>query len=163
MSILVTLIVIFVRWMIVPLILLSLLVFGERIGRAPALHSDKRLSARAGFWAGLVFTVIYVIASLGSIAPAGLGLGAMPGFRLLPLLLGLAAGFILLWGVWIALPTRFLGLVTLALSTSSSVALFSYVFIGAMHGWVMYWTLGAALGMLLFTVFFPSAIRQILL
>jgi hypothetical protein len=98
---------------------------------------------------------------LGSISGPGLSFDVLPGFRFLPLMLGLAAGFILLWGVWIALPTRFVGIVTLAVSATSSVALFSYIFIGSLHVWVMYWTLGAALGVLLFIVFFPTAIRQI--
>jgi hypothetical protein len=54
-----------------------------------------------------------------------------------------------------------MGLITLAFSVVSSTALFSYIFIRELHVWVMYWTLGAALGFLFFIILFPRAIRQI--
>jgi hypothetical protein len=158
---LVTIIIFTVRWIIVPLIMLSMLIFGQRISQAPGIHPDKRLSARAGFWAGLLITLIYVIAMLGSISGPDLALQQMPAFQILSLGFGVLAGFALLFGVWVALPTRFMGVVTLAFSTVSSTALFSYIFINWLNVWVMYWTLGAALGFLFFIILFPRAIRQI--
>jgi hypothetical protein len=150
-----------VRWVIVPLIMLAMLVFGQRISQAPGIHPDKRLSARAGFWAGLLITLIYIIAMLNRISGPDMALQEMPPFGIFSLLFGVLGGFALLFGVWIALPTRFMGVVTLAFSVVSSTALFSYLFIDDLHVWVMYWTLGAALGFLFFIIMFPRALRQI--
>jgi hypothetical protein len=147
---------------IVPLIMLAILYFAQRVSGAPGIHPDKRLSARAGFWAGLLIAVIFVMVSLSSITGPDLRVGeTLPDFRFLPLVLGIFVGFALLFGAWIALPTRFLGVITMALSSTSSIALFAYLFIQYMHSWMLFWSLGAALGFLLFMIFFPQAIRQI--
>jgi hypothetical protein len=150
-----------VRWVIVPLIMLTLLVFSQRISRGVGLDPDRRISARAGFWMGLLLTLIFVIAMLGNISGPSIRLEDMPQFSILPLLMGTFAGFAMLFGIFLTLPTRFLGVIIIAMSALSSSALFSYFFIPFLHGWVLYWTLGAALGCLIFIVFFPGPMRQI--
>lgn len=151
-----------VRWVVVPLIMVGLLLFGRQLAHAPAIrHSEKRLSARAGWYAGILLALIYLIANLGNIDGPDMSFNAgLPDFRFLALFFGIFAGFALLWGVWIAFPTRYLGLVTLALSSSSSIALLAYFFMRGLHSWVMYWALGAALGTLFYVIFFPGTMRK---
>src|SRR5437762_7866859 len=113
----ITALILTVRWVIVPLIMLAILYFSNRVARAEGIHPDKRLSARAGFWAGLLIAVIFVMVSLGSITGPDLRVGeSLPDFSILPLMLGIFVGFALMFGAWIALPTRFLGVITMALS-----------------------------------------------
>jgi hypothetical protein len=47
------------------------------------------------------------------------------------------------------------------LSATSSSALFTYVFLTTLRVSVLYWTLGAALGILLHVVFFPDSVRHV--
>src|SRR5687768_3712323 len=126
----ITALILTVRWIIVPLIMVAILVFAHRISGAMGIHADKRLSARAGFWAGLLIAVIFVMMMLGSITGPDLRFNeGLPNFGFIPLIMGIGVGFAMLFGVWIALPTRFMGVITTALSASSSIALFSYFFI----------------------------------
>src|SRR5688572_19352806 len=123
----VTALILTVRWVIVPLIMLAILIFAHRISTAMGIHTDKRLSARAGFWAGLLIAVIFVMTMLAAITGPDLRVGeTLPQFGFFPLMLGFLVGFAMLFGVWIALPTRFMGVITTALSAASSIALFSY-------------------------------------
>jgi hypothetical protein len=63
--------------------------------------------------------------------------------------------------VRLAEPTRLVGLMTLTLAAASTSALFSYTFIDSARVSVLYWTLGAALGILLHIVIYPASIEHI--
>jgi hypothetical protein len=80
---------------------------------------------------------------------------------LYPLACGLAAGFVFLGMVRLAEPTRLIGLITLTLAATSTSALFTYTFINSLRVSVLYWTLGAALGILLHIVLYPASIEHI--
>jgi hypothetical protein len=58
-------------------------------------------------------------------------------------------------------PTRLVGIITLLLSAISTSALFTYFFIIDLRIWILYLTLGSALGILLHIVFFPASVKEI--
>jgi len=149
-----------VQWIVVPLIMLALLIFGRVIANS-VRDSELRVSAGAGFWAGLVIFVIYVVSQLGAIHTPTFNFFNLPGFLIVPMTFGLVVGFVFLWMVKAMIPTRLVGLITLLLSATSTSSLFSYVFIDSLRVPVLYWTLGLALGILLHIVLFPSSVRDI--
>jgi hypothetical protein len=149
-----------VQWVILPLIMCAIFAFAWIIASS-ARTAELRVSSWAGFWAGLLTFVIYVVSQLGQIREPTLHYAALPGLQLLPLGWGLTTGFLFLWLVRHAVQTRLVGLLTLMLAGSSTSAIFTYIFIDTLRVSVLYWTLGTALGILLHIVLFPSSIAHI--
>ncbi|GIW69250.1 MAG: hypothetical protein KatS3mg100_744 [Candidatus Parcubacteria bacterium] len=149
-----------VQWVVVPCIMLALLIFAKVI--VGSVHDQQaRVSARAGFWAGLIVFVTYVVSQLNAIQTPHFDFFELPGLLIAPIVFGLIVGFLFLWLLRIALPTRLVGFITLLLSATSTSALFSYVFINYLRVTVLYWTLGTALGILLHIVLFPTSVRDL--
>lgn len=144
-----------IKWLIVPLILLSLLNMAKRLANS-AVGEDLKVSAWAGFWAGLVIFVILVISLLSQIYMPTMRIEDLPGIRILPLLIGFFSGFVILLAFHFAAPTRLVGLITLLLSATSSSALFSYIFLAHLHAPILYLTLGLAVGVLVHIVMYPA-------
>jgi hypothetical protein len=151
---------IIVQWVILPSIIVLLFGFAWVIANT-AGSPELRVSAWVGFFAGLVSFVIYVVSQLSLINDPDFRVSTLPGLLFLPLSAGLGAGFVFLWLVRVALPTRLVGILTLMLSGTSSSALFTYLFLTTMRVWVLYWTLGTALGILLHVMFFPESVEHI--
>lgn len=149
-----------VQWVILPLIMCAIFTFAWIIASS-ARTAELRVSSWAGFWAGLLSFVIYVVSQLSHIREPDLHYAALPGLQLLPLGWGLTTGFVFLWIVRHAVPTRLVGLITLMLAGSSTSAIFTYIFIDSLRVSVLYWTLGTALGILLHIVLFPASIAHI--
>ena len=149
-----------VQWVILPLIMLAIFGFAWIIA-SKARTPELQVSAWAGLWAGLLAFVIYVVSQLGQIRDPNFQFSALPGLLLFPLACGLAAGFVFLGVVRLAEPTRLIGLITLTLAATSTSALFTYTFINSLRVSVLYWTLGAALGILLHIVLYPASIEHI--
>lgn len=148
-----------VQWVVVPGIMIVLLLWGLSIpGRVS--DSDNRRSAWAGFWAGLIVFVIYVVSQLSTIRSPSFNFDALPAFSMIPLIIGFASGFIFLWIIRAVGSTPLIGVITLLLSATSSIALFSYVFINNIRGVVLYVILGVALGILIHIVLFPKSVRE---
>jgi hypothetical protein len=151
---------IIVQWLILPSIIILLFGFAWIIASTARLP-ELKVSAWAGFFAGLVCFVIYVVSQLSLIHDPDFRVSTLPGLLAWPLGAGLAAGFVFLWLVRVALPTRLVGILTLMLSGTSSSALFTYLFLTTLRVWVLYWTLGTALGILLHVMFFPESVEHI--
>jgi hypothetical protein len=149
-----------VQWVIVPLIMLAVFAFACVIA-CSARTPESKVSSWAGFCAGLVTFVVYVVSQLNQIREPDFHSSALPGLLLFPLGLGLAAGYAFLGLVRLAVPTRLVGLITLALAASSTSAMFTYIFIDTLRVSVLYWTLGATLGILLHIVLFPMSVEHI--
>ena len=149
-----------VQWVILPLIMCAIFTFAWIIAGS-ARTAELRVSSWAGFWAGLLSFVIYVVSQLSQIREPNLHYVALPGLQFLPLGWGLTTGFVFLWIVRHAVPTRLVGLITLMLAGSSTSAIFTYIFIDSLRVSVLYWTLGTALGILLHIVLFPASIAHI--
>jgi len=148
-----------VLWVTVPGVMLGLLFYAIGIVSG-ASQSEGKTSAKAGFWAGLVLFVVYVVSQLHAAREPNFRFGSLPQFDLSSMGTGLVGGFLLLWGVRFLAPTRLVGLVTLILAAASSSALFSYVFIESLRSTMVFLTLGTALGALLHVVFFPDSVRK---
>jgi hypothetical protein len=150
-----------VIWVIVPSILASIFFLGLLI----IVRTDDdyiRVSARAGFLAGLLVFVIYVVARLPAIQIPQFGFGNLPNFTaysLVLLALGGILGFFLLRLLSLLMPTRFIGVVTLILAAASSSALFSYLFDLTIRYVVMYFALGLIFGILIHIMFYPESIE----
>jgi hypothetical protein len=109
----------------------------------------------------LVTFLIYAVSQLEQIDDPDFRVSTLAGLLLTPLFSGLVVGFAFLWLVRVALPTRFVGILTLMLTTSSTSAMFSYVFLSTLRVTVLYWTLGSALGILLHAVLFPESLQHV--
>ena len=140
--------------------MLALLIFGLTIA-GTAYGTGLRVSAWAGFLAGLVFSVVYVVSQMDAIPEPSFDSSVLPDLLITPVVFGLAVGFVFLWAVRAMIPTRLVGLITLTLSAASTSALFTYVFIESLRVSILYWTLGIALGVLLHAVLFPTSLRAI--
>jgi hypothetical protein len=147
-----------VLWGIVPAILLALLIFGMIILRRTT-YDERRTSARAGFWAGLVLFIGYVISQSHTLKMPTSIFRYLPTLDLVPAAIGFIVGFLFLWGVRFLLLTRMVGLVSLILSSVSTSSLYSYIFIDALRNKILFLALGFAFGALLHMVFFPSSIK----
>ncbi len=149
-----------VHWVVVPCVLLGIFGFSIAIvGRTP--KGPVRTSANAGFWAGLLLFVIYIVSQLGKLKEPNLNFTNLPGIELIPTAIGLVLGFLFLWGVRFIAPSPMVGLLSLVLSAASLSALYSYIFIESLRSAMLFLTLGAALGALLHVVFFPQSIRDV--
>lgn len=149
-----------IKWLIVPLILLSLLNMAKRLANS-AVGEDLKVSAWAGFWAGLVIFVILVISLLSQIYVPTMRIEDLPGIKVLPLLIGFISGFAILLAFRCAAPTRLIGFITLLLTATSSSALFSYIFLAHLHAPILYLTLGLAVGVLVHIVMFPASGKRV--
>jgi len=147
-----------VLWGIVSAILLALLIFGIIIVRRTS-YDERRTSARAGFWAGLVLFIGYVISQSHTLKIPASIFRYLPALDLVPAGIGFVIGFLFLWGVRSLLLTRMVGIVTLILSALSTSALYSYIFIDALRDKILFLALGFAFGALLHIVFFPGSTK----
>ncbi len=149
-----------VLWMIIPFILFALFIFSWVIAKK-AKTSELKVSSRAGLWAGLIIFVIYLLSNLNRVHEPNFSFQSLPGLLIMPMSLGFIIGFSFLWLVRSMTPTRLVGIITLLLSAISTSALFTYFFIIDLRIWILYLTLGSALGILLHIVFFPASVKEI--
>lgn len=147
-----------VMWGVVPLIMLIMLLYAWGITSRTS-DSQGRTSAVAGFWAGVVLSIMYIVSQLSAISPPDFVTSIFPGFDLGITLIGITIGFGLLWGVKYIVGTPVVGLITLILSAASCSALYSYFFIDRFRGLVLFLALGAAFGALLNVVVLPRSER----
>lgn len=147
-----------VLWGVVPAILLALLIFSVTIVRRTS-YDERRTSARAGFWAGLVLFVAFVTSQSHTLKMPASIFRYLPALDLIPAVIGFIIGFLFLWGVRFLLTTRMVGLVSLILSAVSASGLYSYIFIDTLRNSIFFLSLGFAFGALLHIVFFPSSAK----
>jgi len=147
-----------VLWGVIPAIFIALLIFGLIIVRRTS-YDERKTSARAGFWAGLVLFIGYVISQSHTLKMPASIFSYLPEIDLLPAAVGFVVGFLFLWGVGFLLLTRMVGLVSLILSALSTSGLYSYIFIDTLRDEILFAALGFVFGALLHIVFFPSSIK----
>ena len=145
---------------VVPLILIALLFFSLRTVRRVG-KTELKSSARAGFWAGFVLLAIFIISQLDRMQlPTG-EFGVPLSFDPVSLLAGLVLGFVFLWLVRLSLPTRLVGITIMLLTATSTIALFSFIFVEGLRRTVLYLSLGLALGILFHVIIIPSSLRKL--
>ncbi|UOY03732.1 hypothetical protein [Blastococcus sp. PRF04-17] len=146
---------------LIPAILLLYFLISARL---PAMvqGEESRLSARAGFWAGVVLFAAYCVVVIPGIDDLDFNVQSLPAFNLWGMLLGLIVGFFFLGVLEFLLPTRGVGLLTLLIAAASSIALFSYLFQADARDFTMYLTLGTLFGGLFHIVLFPRVAKGLL-
>jgi hypothetical protein len=79
-----------VQWVILPLIMFAIFAFAWIIANS-ARTAELRVSSWAGFWAGLLSFVVYVVSQLSKIHEPRFQYADLPGMQLLPFGWGLRA------------------------------------------------------------------------
>lgn len=149
-----------IPWLVLPIVIITLLIFSMTIIRR-VKEPESKLSARAGFWAGIILFVIFIVSQLGDVREPRFDFSSVPGFDFIPLIVGGLIGFALLWAIRMTVSTRFVGVLTLLLTAASTIALYSFVFLESLRATVLYASLGIALGVLVHVVLLPSSIRTL--
>lgn len=122
-----------------------------------------RLSTNAGFLAGLVAFTIYLVSSFSKAQIPAIGLDHTPAIHWTPILIGGLLGFTTPFLVHIEqLRPGLLGLLTLFLSATSSIAVFSYLYVSPLRDLFIFLALSAMLGMLLHVVLFSAKFHGLL-
>jgi hypothetical protein len=147
-----------VNWGIVPGILLAALFFSILIVRRTS-QDERGTSAKAGFWAGILLMIVFVISRWHTVGSPTISSRSLPSLNLESTGLGLMIGFLFLWIVRFLLPTRMVGLISLILSAASTSGLYTYVFVESLRGTILFLALGIAFGALLHIVLLPNSIR----
>jgi len=147
-----------VNWTVVPAILLSAFFFSTIIVRRTP-QGERRTSARAGFWAGILLMIVFVIRQWYRVKSPTFSLNFLPSLNIESIGIGCMIGFLFLWIVRFLLPTRMVGLISLILSAASTSGLYAYIFIESLRGTILFLALGMAFGALLHIALFPNSIR----
>lgn len=150
-----------VQWICVPGVLMALFAFGLVI-IARAATPERKASARAGLWGGMVMLVAYIIATVNSLESTFFAAEPLPSFEFVPASIGALIGFAFLLAARYLLSTRLVGVVVLCLSAASAIALYSYILLVSMRADILFLALGFAFGGLFHVVIFPNSIREIL-
>jgi hypothetical protein len=147
-----------VNWGIVPGIILAALFSSIMIVRCTS-QDERGTSARAGFWAGMLLMIVFVISRWHSVKSPHFMVNSLPSLNLEAAGIGLIIGFMFLWMVRFLLPTRMVGLINLVLSAASTTGLYAYVFVESLRGTILLLALGIAFGALLHIVLLPNSIK----
>jgi len=146
---------------LIPAILIAYFIIAAKIP-SMVVNSEVKLSARAGFWAGVVVFAAYCVIAIPGIDKLNFDVNSLPSFNLWGLLLGLALGFAFLRVLESLMPNRGVGVLTLLMAAASAIALFSYLFQANARDFTMYLTLGTLFGGLMNVVLFPSLAKGLL-
>ena len=116
-----------------PGILLAVLFFSIIIVRCTS-QDERGTSVRAGFWAGILLMIVFVISRRHSVKSPNFTLNSLSSLNLEPAGIGLKIGFMFLWVARFLLPTQMVGLISLILSAASTTGLYAYVFVESLSG-----------------------------
>ena len=148
-----------INWGIVPGILLAFLYFSIIIVRYTS-QDERGTSSRAGFWAGILLMIVFVMSQWHAVKAPSFSFKSLPSLNLESAGIGLMIGFLFLWIVRFLLPTRMAGLISLILSAASTTGLYAYVFVESLRSTILFLALGIAFGALIHIVLFPNSIRD---
>lgn len=147
-------------WIVVPVILVGLILFGIHIMNNLGKDTDK-ISAKAGFWAGLLSFVIYSIATLPLLDIPNYSKSPYPQPINWKTGIGFLIGFFSLFIIRNLIKCRYLGLLVFILTLSGTWALYSHFFIENLNKWLFSASLGLGFGALFHLMFFPESVRNI--
>lgn len=152
-----------VEFVIIPVIMAIGLVLAVAIARSTrsAKKDGQQVSAYAGLLAGLVAGSAFAITQIAGAAASRARDGHFD-FSLFAVVIGLIIGFGLPYCVLFLPKTPALvGLLTLALSASSSLALFNYLFNGTARDFMMLLSMSLLFGALVYLVFNGERLKEI--
>lgn len=143
-------------WIVVPVIMFSLIVFGRIIAHK-LRDTKKKVSANAGWWAGLILFVFFFIYHMPSISIPQISLASTTISMPIPGgISGTIIGIVLLWLLKPLIQKHAVGILTLILSSTGATSLFSYFLIRNINHFILSGILGLAFGTLLHLVIFPD-------
>lgn len=148
-----------VEWVLIPLIMAGLVVVARTM-MVRADEPDRRTSARAGWWAGLLLFVIYFIQALPSFRVPGAAAHDGIALDLWAVVVGAVVGFGVLWGLSFLSAARVVGFVVLLLTFAGLASLHTYIFLEGRGEWFIAGVLGTALGALLHMIVFPRSLTE---
>lgn len=146
-------------WIVIPIILLGLFAFGISLERSRKKPQARR-SARAGYWAGMLLFVMFVIyegRDFHSYPRTSLG----AYLNLWAVLVSAASGFALLRVAHRYVNHLVISFIIMALISSSLSGLVAYLFMEDFRQWIVSGTLGFSLGALLLVMISPQSIEEI--
>jgi hypothetical protein len=146
-----------VEWVLIPLIMAGLVVVARSMVTR-AEEPDRRTSARAGWWAGLLLFVIYFIQALPSFRVPGPAAEGGIALDIVAIVVGAGLGFGILWALSFLSAARVLGFVVLLLTFAGLASLHTYLFLEGRGEWFIAGVLGTALGALLHMIVFPRSL-----
>jgi len=141
-------------WLVVPFMMFQFIILGKNIVRWVS-EPERKLSARAGWWAGLVLFGFFLIYQASDFRFSSINQTPLT-VHIPSALIGFGAAVIVLWSLKSWLTSKAIGIITMFLSFSGSICLYSYLFIRIHNGILLSATLGIALGCLIYLVIFPK-------
>ena len=148
-----------VQWVVVPTVLLALWLYSIRLVSS-ADDGPRRVSATAGFWAGMLMSAIFVVLRLPDLRSPTAD-PVLVSLTLTGIIVGVVLGFLFLLIVRFVIRTPVVGVLTLILCAASSIALVSYVLLPQMRDEMASAALGFGLGALLHLVFIPDSVAAL--
>ena len=146
-------------WLIIPSLLLQLILLGKKIG-VRVKEQERKISAQAGWWAGLVLFAFFFVNQFANFAiPEAFSTPSI-NINLMTCSGGIAVGMLSLWLFKKYLSQKAIGAVTALLSYSGSMSLYSYLFIRTYNELLLSATLGLVFGVLLYLIVFPKDFRE---
>jgi hypothetical protein len=91
-------------FLIIPAIILAFFIIAGVLPRAAASR-DATMSGRAGFWAGLVIFAAFAVSAISDVTSPDFRADQLPSFSWFGIIVGIIAGFALLFVVEVALPS----------------------------------------------------------
>jgi len=148
-----------IYWLAVPYLMFQLIMIGKSMV-SRIREPERKLSAQAGWWAGLVlfaFFIIYQASSFNLSLPNRVAFSiSIPGA-----ISGFFASVMILWSLQSWLATKAIGLITMLLSFGGSICLYCYLFIRIYNSIILSATLGIVLGCLIYLIIFPKDLEKI--
>jgi peptidoglycan/LPS O-acetylase OafA/YrhL len=151
----------FIFWTIAPIILFSLLFFALRMG-SKAPNPEAATSAKAGFFAGLILFIVFVIFNIETIEKPNFFEVDAASLNYLYAGYGIVIGFGMLFGVRLFQGTRRVGFMVLILVTSCLCLLYSLVFLTAWRTIILSLVLGLGFGILFHICILPGSVKSLL-
>lgn len=152
-----------IGWIVVPAIFIALFLLAISFMNK-AQKGEHKLSTVAGFWAGMIVFVVFLIYHLSSIALPDFSTFSSINFNFwdtIILILAVGGGYGSIFGIEKFWPTRIAGFVVMIITFCSLSALFSYFFIQVYNKILLLLALGFTFGVLLHVIIHPKRINDI--
>ncbi len=145
-----------IEWGLVPVILLGILLFFLFYSTEEGQHVKIQKACFSGKLAGLVTFAIFILSQKNRELIFSL---AMPDydFSILIVSISIVAGSIFAWLFSMSKKNILIGVSILFAVAFTCVAIYCYLFIHSYKSHVMQAAIGAILGILIFSIFFPKA------
>jgi hypothetical protein len=139
--------------------IISITLFVFNLALCITSKNESQISAWAGLCAGIVILTIYIIWP----PPNNFSISEDVKWILRWALIGIgwAVGLLIILLVKLLRRTRAIGLITLALTVSSTIAFYSFVTLGTFQELALFTSLGMALGIFSASIIFPSSVFKL--